>query len=198
MHRAIVVGLVLLAASQADAQVTCNWTDNPIVAGQTPIKAEHINELRACIEGILGGGGGTIPPVDPPVDTGTPWRASGTGANIIDMPERVTRIRITGEYQGSSAHFGVWCGSPGDRGGLLVNETLGTLDQTRYEGIHTARRTYGGAGEPCRELEINGTGVRWSITETAPRRASGTGSLAGDEDAERRALERLQASPKRN
>ena len=172
MHRAIVVALVLLGASQADAQVTCNWTDNPIVAGQTPIKAEHINELRACIDGILGSGGTTIP-VDPPVDTGTPWRASGTGANIIDMPERVTRIRITGEYQGSLANFTVWCGSPGDRGGLLVNETLGTRDLTRYEGIHTARRTYGGAGVRSRRT-VSGIGDQWQRRSVVNHRDGAT------------------------
>lgn len=45
----------------AEAQVTCTWTDNPLVAGETPIKAVHINEIRACIDRILAGG--TLPPV---------------------------------------------------------------------------------------------------------------------------------------
>ena len=45
----------------AEAQVTCSWTDNPLVAGETPIKAVHINEIRACIDRILASG--TLPPV---------------------------------------------------------------------------------------------------------------------------------------
>ena len=53
---AIVAGVV-----PAEAQVTCSWTDNPIVAGETPIKAAHINDIRACIDRILAGG--TVPPV---------------------------------------------------------------------------------------------------------------------------------------
>ena len=52
---AIVAGVV-----PAEAQVTCLWTDNPLVAGETPIKAAHINEIRACIDRILAGG--TLPP----------------------------------------------------------------------------------------------------------------------------------------
>ena len=38
---------------------TCAWTDNPIVSGQTPIKAQHINELRACLDAILANWPGT-------------------------------------------------------------------------------------------------------------------------------------------
>ena len=53
---AIVAGVV-----PAEAQVTCSWTDNPLVAGETPIKAAHINEIRACIDRILAGG--MVPPV---------------------------------------------------------------------------------------------------------------------------------------
>lgn len=41
---------------------TCSWTDHPIVSGQTPIKAEHINELRACLDAILANWPGTTNP----------------------------------------------------------------------------------------------------------------------------------------
>ena len=59
-----IVTIVAGLAVPTDAQVTCTWTDNPIVAGETPIRAEHINEIRACIDRILGGG--TVPPPPPP------------------------------------------------------------------------------------------------------------------------------------
>ena len=80
---AIIAGVV-----PAGAQVTCSWTDNPIVAGETPIKAAHINEIRACIDRILAGG--TIPPVarvfftvdDVVIGTGAPAR-----------PGNIVRIR---------------------------------------------------------------------------------------------------------
>ncbi len=52
MNRLIGIAL-LLTATGANAQtVPCTWTDDPIVAGETPIKAEHINEIRRCLEAI--------------------------------------------------------------------------------------------------------------------------------------------------
>ena len=59
----IAAAVAIFAAGSAGAQVTCSWTDNPIVTGQTPIKAIHINEIRACIDRILGG---SAPPPPPP------------------------------------------------------------------------------------------------------------------------------------
>ena len=125
------------------------------------------------------------------------WRASGTGATILDLPTRITRIRIEGEYDGFVENFVIWCGSTGDRGGLLVNEILGTGGEhsTRYSGIHSARREYGSTGDPCRELQVeHSQGIRWTITETAPRSGGlspvvSTGSAFGDEEAVRRARE---------
>ena len=84
---------------------------------------------------------------------GDAWQVAGTGASIFDIPAAITRIRIEGEYSGRSENFVVWCGAPGDRGALLVNEILGTYwDRTTYSGIHPARREYNSAGDPCREL----------------------------------------------
>ena len=111
-----------------------------------------------------------------------------------NLPTRITRIRIEGEYTGSSENFVIWCGIGGDRGGLLVNEILGTRRSTHYSGIHSARRSYGNAGDPCRELQVeHSQGIRWTITETSPRSAlspaASTGSAFGDEEAVRRARE---------
>ena len=120
-----------------------------------------------------------------------PWSRSGTGATILDLPTRITRIRIEGEYTGRVEHFSVWCGSFGDYGGLLVNEIIGTNSSTRYSGVHSALRRYNNRGAPCRELEIGGTGVRWTITEVAPTSglslAVSKGSLSADLDAVERA-----------
>ena len=58
--------LVPLATAAQDAQdpLTCRaWTDNPVVGGSTPLKAEHINEIRACLERIIQHLG--VMPVDP-------------------------------------------------------------------------------------------------------------------------------------
>ena len=126
-----------------------------------------------------------------------PWRRSGTGATIIDLPTRITRIRIEGEYTGQFENFMVECGAPGDWGGTLVNVILGTssiASSTTYSGIHSARRYYGGRGQPCRELQVHSSGVRWTITETSPRSgftSPSTGSVRGDEVAVRRAREQV-------
>jgi hypothetical protein len=141
----------------------------------------------------------------------TPWSSAGSGATIIDLPTRITRIRITGTYNGSSENFTVWCGIPSDRGGLLVNEILGTRSYTSgttYSGIHSALRSYGGTGQPCRELQVKyASGVQWSITETAPRSglsetaprsglspAATTGSLADDVAAEQRLRRQVETA----
>ena len=70
------------------------------------------------------------------------WQRSGTGSDIFDLPVRIERIRIDGEFLGRGENFAVWCGGPGDRGALLVNEILGTAwERTRYSGVHSARRS---------------------------------------------------------
>ena len=77
---------VLVWAAPADAQVTCTWTDHPIIAGQTAIKAEHINEIRECIDRILAAGG-TIPDsgrgdVDPTYVLDCPYSLGGDGFRV--------------------------------------------------------------------------------------------------------------------
>ena len=124
----------------------------------------------------------------------TPWRRSGTGATILDLPTRITRIRIEGKYNGRGENFVVWCGISSDRGGLLVNEILGTSYQTRYSGIHSALRSYGGQGNPCRELQVeHSQGVRWTITETSPRSGLSLAVSTGSASADQEAVERSRA-----
>ena len=97
----------------------------------------------------------------------TGWTQSGTGSTLFDLPTWITRIRIEGEYTGSSTNFVVRCGSPEDYGRLLVNELLGTaFSQTRYSGVHSALRRN---GDPCREIHVDlASRVRWTITQVAP------------------------------
>ena len=104
----------------------------------------------------------------PPTQT---WTRQGSGPAILDLPSRIQRIRIEGTYNGFGVNFVVWCGVSGDRGCLLVNEILGTASVasgTRYSGVHSALRSYGGRGQPCRELAIEySVGVDWKILEVA-------------------------------
>ena len=128
-------------------------------------------------------------------DTSSGWQRTGSGSAILDLPTSITRIRIEGEYSGYLENFVVWCGIEGDFGGLLVNEILGTAPgySTRYSGVHSALREYYTRGEPCRQLQIEySSGVRWQITDVSGRSSlsplAGTGSLAGDQAAVKRAL----------
>ncbi len=145
--------------------------------------------------------------IAPPLVVGA-WSASGTGSRLLDLPTRIELIRITGEYDGASEHFAVWCGS--DRSGLIVDELMGTVwDQTRFSGIFSARREYNDAGEPCRQLDIESSesgvgreGTRWTITEVSEPRGSltptaGTGSEFGDRQAVERARIRRQMAATR-
>ena len=127
------------------------------------------------------------------------WSRGGVGAALLDLPTTITHVRIEGEHTGRAENFVVWCGRTWDDiGGLLVNEILGTgrvASSTRYSGVHSALRDYNRRGDPCRTLEIRySSGVRWTITETSSGSglspSAGTGSLAGDRAAERRATDR--------
>lgn len=124
----------------------------------------------------------------------TNWERSGTGPALFDLPVRIERIRIDAEYHGFSENFVVWCGGPGDEGGLLVNKIIGTGLGTRYSGFHSARRRYNRSGEPCRELHIKySQGVRWTVTEVSSNGALSPTAGTGDESADRAAVERARA-----
>ena len=143
---AIVAGVV-----PAEAQVTCTWTDNPIVSGETPIKAAHINEIRACIDRILGGSPPPPPPPPPPGQniTGTwqgtedtfflPWawrfvitdnqgQLSGT-YTLIDLAESGN---VAGTRTGNSVTISLVSGRyTGDFRGVLAGAAItGTI---RYQ-----------------------------------------------------------------
>lgn len=83
---------VLLAAGLAEGQVTCTFTDDPIVAGETPIRAAHINEIRDCLKRLLAGA--PVLPVPPVDQCGTTWQAAGRGEAVVDVPACVDWVRV--------------------------------------------------------------------------------------------------------
>ena len=87
---AATLAAVLLAAGPAEGQATCTFTDDPIVADETPIRAEHINEIRDCLKQLLAGGT-TVPP---PVVDQCPWQAAGRGEAVVDVPACVDWVRV--------------------------------------------------------------------------------------------------------
>jgi hypothetical protein len=85
-----------------------------------------------------------------------PFMRSGTGNTVFDMPTDVSRVEITGTYNGNCQNFVVRVG-----GRLIVNEILGSCSVAtagrRYSGQHLVT---GGVTEIT-----NSSGVSWTITE---------------------------------
>ena len=110
-----------------------------------------------------------------PTPQPTKWTASGTGARTVTIPDRVLRFRVRGTYSGGSENFVVWCGDhrdSDDRGGLLVNEIVGTRRPADDWTWFTVRneRSYNGRGEPCRILTLEySEGVRWEMEQLTSR-----------------------------
>jgi len=88
--------------------------------------------------------------------TGRPFTNSGTGDQVFDIPEDVTRIRVQGTFAGSSQNFIVRVNnSP------IVNVILGTsqfASGTTYDGTLL---TNGGTVVSI----TSSNGVQWTITE---------------------------------
>ena len=117
----VIVCVIVGCAMPIDAQqITCNWTDNPIVAGQTPIRAEHINEIRACIDRILAGGGTVTPPPPPPPTGGR--TSFGPGQWLVNTeiePGRYFTDPVGGCYWERQS------GTSGSLDDVLANEFTG-------------------------------------------------------------------------
>ena len=86
--------------------------------------------------------------------TPTPlFSRAGTGDTVFDMPTTVSRIRITGSFNGNSSNFIVHIGGRG-----VVNELLGTFwGPLTFDGTYV---TVGGVTEI-----LNSSGVSWTFTE---------------------------------
>ena len=119
----------------------------------------------------------TCTPEDGPVGTSaTDWEATGSGSDLISIPDSVYLFRIEADAtlaEGGSENFVVWCGidSASQRGGLLVNEIIGPRrNVTSWSSTHPNERDYNGRGQPCRQLTVKyGTGIRWTMTEVSSR-----------------------------
>lgn len=70
MRSALAAAIVAFCALPAAAQApfTCSWTDHPVTPGME-LKAQHVNEIRNCLDGIIANWPGTQ--TDPP---DTRWR----------------------------------------------------------------------------------------------------------------------------
>lgn len=88
------------------------------------------------------------------LERAAPFTRSGQGNDVFDKPAYVTRVRITGRFDGTGQNFQVFCGP-----NLLVNEILGTRwPSTSYEGTH--------ATPNCTQVRVeNSNGVQWSMSE---------------------------------
>jgi hypothetical protein len=104
------------------------------------------------------------------------FSASGVGASVIDIPDYVTQLRVTGTLNVSSANFAIWFGPRNVACGvvinggchLLVNELLGPVfGRTTYSG--TVNTGAGGTNGVDTLSVVNSTGVAWTVTELATR-----------------------------
>lgn len=100
------------------------------------------------------------------------FTVAGVGNTVIDIPDTVLRLQVTGTYSASSSNFIPWlgphnvaCGSVISSGcHLLVNELLGAFyGQTSY----TATVLTGAGGTTgLNSISItNSSGVAWTFTE---------------------------------
>lgn len=88
------------------------------------------------------------------VGIGPLFSRSGVGDDVFDVPSYVSRVRITGTYNGNSSNFIMRIGGRG-----VINELLGTFwGQTSFAGNYLLEAT--GAA-----TVTNSSGVSWSITE---------------------------------
>lgn len=133
-------------------------TDNGTVTltgaqGNMNLQATHTG-YRSARSGVGPcGSTGCTATIDFALRRGTPWRRTGTGANVFDMPTDLRRVRIQATYNGGGENFVVWVGDD-----LVVNTILGTRwPSTTYNGVHLVR---GGV------VEVDHSeGVSWSITQ---------------------------------
>jgi hypothetical protein len=122
-----------------------------VTAGNANVAASA-NEFSRAVAGVTISRGTTLDFVlEPP-----PWGARGTGSDVFDMPPWVTRVRITGERDGTGAceNFIVRVANRS-----VVNAILGTCATgiRQYQGVHLF--TGGGTVEAV----APSTAVSWSF-----------------------------------
>ena len=118
---AVVTVVGVVPATAQGPPVSCSWTDNPIVAGQTPVRAEHINEIRACLDAIIANWPGTGDPPPPPPPPGL---RTSFGAGTWRVNEDIA----PGRYFTNPADGCYWerlSGLSGALSDVIANEFLG-------------------------------------------------------------------------
>jgi hypothetical protein len=100
---AILVIAAVLAVPLASTAQTCpaNWTDHPAVAGETPIRAAHINEIRECLTLIMHRLG-LVPP--PPPSTDIHYKVTSVSKLATDQGHHGVRF----DWQIESLSDSVW------------------------------------------------------------------------------------------
>ena len=109
---------------------------------------------------------------EPPPEPDPTWEVFGAGVDIVAIPDRVRFLEITADAtKVGFENFVVWCGldSSNERGGLFVNEILGTRSDTgtRWRSVHVNERDYNGRGNPCGYLSIDAVGINYAIRQLA-------------------------------
>jgi hypothetical protein len=112
-----------------------------VSAGNANVQASR-DGFPDAVAGVYINTGSTLDfQMDPP-----PWSARGTGSDVFEIPTWVSRVRVDGEYTGSTtASTGAAAGTGTCEtvairleGRSIANLTLGTCAGgiTRYQGVH--------------------------------------------------------------
>jgi hypothetical protein len=145
--------VVILDGPNAGRKATTNnkgdYTFEGLAAGNTNVSvtAPEFEERRSGI--TLVNGTNTL---DFDTQTLVPWRLSGFGNTVFDLPDYIGRVRIEGRWNGSrNSDFTVRF-----NGKRIINETLRNVGT--YEGVHL---TTGGG---VMSIE-NSTYIIWTFSE---------------------------------
>lgn len=140
---------------------TASWTSGTIAPnnGFQEVRLRFTPTEGRSYNGTLTVNGDQTSGTNTKAITASGWRdiftRSGVGNTFFDMPAGITRVHITGRYDGNCENFILRIG-----GRSVINEILGSCSIASgrtYAGDHIVSGTL---------VEITGsTGVSWSITE---------------------------------
>lgn len=143
------------------AGYTASWTSGVIAPGTsqavtirfTPTAAQAYNGTLTVNSDATSGGNTTAVSGR---GQGPPFKKTGTGATVFDIPTSISRVHIAADYGGSCENFVVKVA-----GRLVVNEILGRCSVAigpHYDGTHLI--TGGGVAEVTLS-----SGVSWLVEE---------------------------------
>lgn len=192
---AVIAVAVSLWAPPVRAQPpTCSWTDNPIVSGQTPIKAVHINELRACLDAILAWLNTTAPADSPDSEPENgsprpPWFDESYWQQLVfeslensSWRHNWKRRPTPGQVASMNFHIETGAGNIPQNWADRYSELLPSLIQ-RFTGISWQGRIVKGTGT----VELQG----WVSIQAAPPGSCASGGYWTDAEGWERGVIRL-------